>query len=186
MFAARALLAAFCLLAPALQASGQTKYALLIGIDTYQPANTTVKRPAGANTGRFAPGAPLFSNLTGPTYDVASMRAVLTSSKFGFPDDDQHIHVLENGAATRAGILAAMNKYLVEQPQKGDIVVLYVAGHGSLRVNKSRTSRPSILRESPRLWTTRSCPPMPIWARKIFAIGRWRASSIRPSTKASG
>ncbi len=33
------------------------------------------------------------------------------------------------------GILAAMNKYLVEQPQKGDIVVLYIAGHGSLRVN---------------------------------------------------
>jgi hypothetical protein len=135
MFAARALLAGFCLLASALQASGQTKYALLIGIDTYQPANTTVKRPAGLNTGRFAPGAPLFGNLTGPSYDVASMRAVLTSSKFGFPDDDQHIHVLENGAATRDGILAALNKYLVEQPQKGDIVVLYIAGHGSLRVN---------------------------------------------------
>ncbi len=78
-------------------ASGQTKYALLIGIDTYQPANTTVKPPAGANTGRFAPGAPLFHNLAGPTYDVASMRDVLTSSKFGFPNDDQHIHLLENG-----------------------------------------------------------------------------------------
>ena len=63
------------------------------------------------------------------------MRELLTSSKFGFPDDDQHIHLLENSAATRAGILAAMSKYLVEQPQKGDIVVLYFAGHGSLRVN---------------------------------------------------
>jgi Caspase domain len=135
MPAARALVAAFCLLAPTLHALGQEKYALLIGIDTYQPANTTVKHPEGANTGRFAPGAPLFYNLTGPTHDVASMRGVLTSSKFGFPDDDQHIHLLENGAATRAGILAAMNKYLVEQPKKGDTVVLYVAGHGSLRVN---------------------------------------------------
>jgi hypothetical protein len=135
MSAARALLAALCLLAPILHASGQTKSALLIGIDTYQPANTTVKAPPGVNTGRFAPGAPRFNNLSGPTYDVASLRAVLTSSKFGFPNDDQHIHVLENGAATREGILAAMNKYLVEQPQKGDIVVLYVAGHGSLRVN---------------------------------------------------
>jgi hypothetical protein len=135
MSAARALLAAFCLLAPTVHASGQTKYALLIGIDTYQPANTAVKAPPGVNTGRFSPGAPRFNNLSGPTYDVASLRAVLTSSKFGFPNDDQHIHVLENGAATRAGILAAMNKYLVEQPQKGDIVVLYVAGHGSLRVN---------------------------------------------------
>jgi Caspase domain len=135
MSAARAFVAVFCLLAPVLHASGQEKYALLIGIDTYQPANTTVKRPEGANTGRFAPGAPLFSNLTGPTYDVASMRSVLTSSKFGFPDDNQHIHLLENAAATRAGILAAMNQYLVEQPKKGDTVVLYVAGHGSLRVN---------------------------------------------------
>jgi hypothetical protein len=135
MSAARALLAAFCLFVPTLHASGQAKYALLIGIDTYQPAGTTVKRPPGADTGRFAPGAPLFNNLTGPTYDVTSMREVLTSSKFGFPKDDQHIHLLENGAATRAGILAAMNKYLVEQPQKGDIVVLYIAGHGSLRVN---------------------------------------------------
>ena len=135
MSAARALLAVFCLFVPALHASGQAKYALLIGIDTYQPANTTVKHPPGVSTGRFAPGAPLFNNLAGPTYDVASMREVLTSSKFGFPNDDQHIHLLENGAATRAGILAAMNKYLVEQPQKGDIVVLYVAGHGSLRVN---------------------------------------------------
>ncbi len=135
MSAARALLAVLCLLALTLRASGQSKYALLIGIDTYQPANTTVKRPPGINTGRFTPGAPLFNDLAGPTYDVASMRELLTSSKFGFPNDDQHIHLLENGAATRAGILAAMNKYLVEQPQKGDIVVLYVAGHGSLRVN---------------------------------------------------
>lgn len=135
MSATRAFFAVFCLLALDLHASGQSKYALLIGIDTYQPANTTVKRPVGANTGRFAPGAPLFPNLAGPTYDVASIREVLTSSKFGFPNDDQHIHLLENGAATRDGILAAMNKYLVEQPQKGDIVVFYFAGHGSLRVN---------------------------------------------------
>ncbi len=135
MLVARAPLVAFYLLLPALHASAQAKYALLIGIDTYQPPNTTVKAPPGVSTGRFAPGAPLFYNLTGPTYDVASMRAVLVSSKFGFPDDPQHIHVLENAAASRAAILEAMNKYLVEQPQKGDAVVLYVAGHGSLRVN---------------------------------------------------
>jgi hypothetical protein len=135
MAAARVVLKFFCLLACLSAASAQTKYALLIGIDTYQPPNTTVKHPAGANTGRFAPGAPLFYNLTGPTNDVASMRSVLTSTKFGFPDDEQHIHVLDNEAATRQGILAAMNQYLVEQPSKGDIAVLYIAAHGSLRVN---------------------------------------------------
>jgi hypothetical protein len=135
MSTARAFFAVLFLIAPALPVSGQSKYALLIGIDTYQPENTTVKHPQGVDSGRFAPGAPLFHNLAGPTYDVASMREMLTSSKFGFPNDDQHIHLLENGAATRAGILAAMNKYLIDQPHKGDTVVLYVAGHGSLRVN---------------------------------------------------
>ena len=55
MSAARALVAAFCLLVPVLHASGQAKYALLIGIDTYQPANTTVKHPPGVNTGPLCP-----------------------------------------------------------------------------------------------------------------------------------
>jgi hypothetical protein len=133
MSAWRVLLAVFCLFAPMLQA--QQKYVLLIGIDTYQPPNTVIKPPPGVAAGRFAPGAPLFTNLAGPTNDVASMRQVLTSAKFGFPNDDQHIHLLENGDATRAGILAALNQYLISQPQKGDMVVLYVAAHGSLRVN---------------------------------------------------
>jgi hypothetical protein len=133
MSAWRVLLAIFCLSAPMLQA--ETKYALLIGIDTYQPPHTVIKPPAGVSSGRFAPGAPLFTNLAGPANDVASMRQLLTSAKFGFPDDDQHMHLLEDGAATRAGILAAMNKYLIDQPQKGDTVVFYVAAHGSLRVN---------------------------------------------------
>jgi Caspase domain len=131
----RRLLFALFLLASIPSAQAQTKYALLIGINTYQPPGTTVSHPAGANAGRFAPGAPLFDNLQAPTYDVASMRAVLTSSKFGFPDDDKHIHLLLNGDATRAGILDAMKKYLVDQPQQGDTVVFYIAAHGSLRVN---------------------------------------------------
>jgi hypothetical protein len=135
MSASRRLLIALTLLAWLFPAQAQTKYALLIGINTYQPAGTTVRHPAGVNTGRFAPGAPLFDNLAGPTNDVASMRGVLTSSKFGFPDDEQHMHVLLNGDATRAGILDAMKKYLVDQPQKGDTVVFYIASHGSLRVN---------------------------------------------------
>jgi hypothetical protein len=135
MSALRAFFVFLGLLAPLVGASAQTKYALLIGINTYQPPNTSVKRPAGADTGRFAPGAPLFDNLTGPTNDVASIRGLLISGKFGFPDDDQHIHVLENGDATHDRILDAMNKYLVDQPKKGDTAVLYIAAHGSLRVN---------------------------------------------------
>ena len=71
-----------------------------------------------------------------------------TSPKFGFPA--ANIALLTNPAPPRAspgvillpadqtthdGILAAMQKYLVDLPQKGDTVVFYDASHGSLRVN---------------------------------------------------
>ena len=65
MVAWRTFLAVLCLIAPAFPASGQAKYALLIGIDTYQPANTVVKHPPGVAGGRFAPGAPLTLYATG-------------------------------------------------------------------------------------------------------------------------
>ncbi len=181
MSAWRALLAVFCLLAPMLQA--QQKYALLIGIDTYQPPNTVIKPPPGVSAGRFAPGAPLFTNLAGPTNDVASVRQVLTSAKFGFPNDDQHMHLLENSAATRAGILAAMTKYLINQPQKGDMVVLYVAAHGSLRVNTKSKKQTFDLGVSRHRWITPSCPRMLIWVQRMFATAKWRAFSTRLWTK---
>src|SRR6202043_1286137 len=40
---------------------------------------------------------------------------------------------------TRAGLLAAMRKYLVDVPANGDTLVFYYAGHGSLRVNNKGT-----------------------------------------------
>jgi hypothetical protein len=113
---------------------GAQKHALLIGIDTYQPAGTTIKRPVGAAAkGRFAVGL-VFDNLKGPANDVVQMRALLTSAKFGFPNDDQHIHVLLDEHATRQAILDAMNTD-VAGADAGDTVVLYISSHGSLRVN---------------------------------------------------
>ena len=179
MSAARAFFAVFCLLAPVLHAWGQSKYALLIR-DRYLSARQHDHQASpGSGHRAFCPGAPLFANLAGPTYDVASMRELLTSSKFGFPNDDQHIHLLENSAATRAGILAAMNKYLVEQPQKGDIVVLYFAGHGSLRVNTKSNKQTFDLGGKPTPLDNTIVPADAYWERKIFVTGRWRASSIR-------
>ena len=111
------------------------KSALLIGIDTYQPAGTSIKVPDGAQAvGRFASGL-IFPNLKGPAHDLDAMREVLTSAKFGFPNDDRHIHVLKDGAATHDAILAAMHRFLVDEPKAGDTVVLYISSHGSLRVN---------------------------------------------------
>jgi hypothetical protein len=122
----------FCLTACSV-AIAQTKRALLIGIDTYEPPGTRVKIPAGTPAeGRFAAGI-TFANLQGPTHDVDAMRDLLTSVKFGFPNE--HIHILRDSAATHDAILAAMHKYLVQEPERGDTVVLYISSHGSLRVN---------------------------------------------------
>jgi hypothetical protein len=125
----------FLCLAACSVAIAQTKRALLIGIDTYEPPGARVKLPVGTPAeGRFATGI-TFVNLQGPTHDVDAMRELLTSVKFGFPNDDQHIHILRDSAATHDAILAAMQKYLVQEPERGDTVVLYISSHGSLRVN---------------------------------------------------
>jgi hypothetical protein len=140
----RLLLAALCVLfccrisaqAPlADNSSVSAKSALLIGIDTYAHPHMDLKVPAGAPlTGRYEPLL-TYPNLKGPSYDVEAMRALLTSEKFGFPNDDQHIHVLLNEQATHDAILQAMEQYLVRDPKPGDTVVLFISAHGSLRAD---------------------------------------------------
>ncbi len=76
------------------------------------------------------------------------MADLLTSPKFGFPANQvvlltnpapphprPGVTVLPASQTTHDGILAAMQKYLVDVPKKGDTVVFYDASHGSLRVN---------------------------------------------------
>lgn len=129
---------------------GQTRRALLIGIDTYQPAGTTAKHPAGCTYGRCELGT--FENLSGAVNDAQSMADLLTSPKFGFPAGN--VALLTNPAApqprpgllilpaaqtSRDGILAAMQHFLVDLPSRGDTVVFYDASHGSLRINSKGT-----------------------------------------------
>src|ERR1035438_2254088 len=124
----------------------QTQRALLIGINTYQPAGTQAEHPPGCTYGRCDLG--YFENLEGAVNDARSMADVLISSKFGFPaknvvlltnpappDPVAGVVLLPADQTTRDGILAAMQKYLVDLPQRGDTVVFYDASHGSLRVN---------------------------------------------------
>jgi hypothetical protein len=119
----------------AADSSAPSRSALLIGIDTYEHSSTDIKVPPGAPlTGRYEPLLK-YPNLKGPTNDVAAMRALLTSEKFGFPNDDQHIHILLDQQATRDAILQAMEQYLVKDPKPGDTVVLFVSSHGSLRAD---------------------------------------------------
>ncbi len=128
------------------QAAAQTTRALLLGINTYQPPGTTAEHPPGCIYGRCELGA--FENLDGAVNDASAMADLLTSPKFAFPaaqvvlltnPNPTHPHpgvtILPAAQTTRDGILAAMQKYLVDLPQKGDTVVFYAASHGSLRVN---------------------------------------------------
>lgn len=124
--------------------------ALLVGINLYQPEGTKAQHPDGCQGGRC--DLPEFGNLDGSLNDVAAMRDLLSSPKFGF--DAKNIAVLTNpglpatalpyvtltaSETAHNGLLAAMQKYLVDVPQPGDTVVFYYAGHGSLRVNSLGT-----------------------------------------------
>jgi hypothetical protein len=126
--------------------AAQTQRALLIGINTYQPPGTTAEHPAGCTYGRCELKA--FQNLDGSVNDAESMADLLTSAKFGFPANQvvlltnptpphprPGVTILPASQTTHDGILAAMQKYLVDTPKKGDTVVFYDASHGSLRVN---------------------------------------------------
>jgi hypothetical protein len=127
-------------------AFAETQRALIIGINTYQPTGTTAEHPAGCIYGRCELGA--FQNLDGSVNDAQAMADLLTSPKFGFPAGNvvlltnpappqprTGIKVLPATQTTHDGILATMQKYLVDTPQRGDTVVFYDASHGSLRVN---------------------------------------------------
>lgn len=132
------------------EAVAQTRRALLIGINTYQPKGTSAQHPAGCVYGRCELGR--FENLEGAVNDAQSMADLLTSPKFGFPADQvvmltnpappqprPGVVVLPAAQTNRDGILAAMQKYLVDMPRRGDTVVFYDASHGSLRVNSQGT-----------------------------------------------
>jgi hypothetical protein len=143
-------LSSLILLLPAVFCAAQTRRALVIGIDTYQPQGTTAEHPAGCAYGRCELGT--FENLEGSVNDAQSMADLLTSPKFGFPaaqvalltnpappQPRPGVMILPAEQTTRDGILAAMQKYLVDVSRKGDTVVFYDASHGSLRVNSKGT-----------------------------------------------
>ncbi|HVT96019.1 MAG TPA: caspase family protein, partial [Acidobacteriaceae bacterium] len=145
-----AVLAWSCSLLFTAPVSPQTKRALLIGINTYQPVGTSATHPPGCTYGRCELG--YFENLEGSVNDAQSMADLLTSPKFAFPANQvvllanpspphpaPGLILLPAGQTTRDGILAAMQKYLVDVPERGDTVVFYAASHGSLRVNSKGT-----------------------------------------------
>jgi len=131
------------------------KRALLVGIGVYQPQQQkadekpkdqgVVKMEAGtrqpASVGRGG-GRAAFSNLDGPKTDIAAMRESL-ARKYGFTV----IETLEDQKATRAAILDAIKKNLIDAAGPGDVCVFYYSGHGS-RVRNSKGGEPDGYDES--------------------------------------
>ena len=114
---AGALLALFLLWPAALQAA--EKRALLIGINDYLANDPGAQPPVGDT---WVP-----EDLNGALNDIALMRQVL-KSRYGFAD--KNIRTLENSAATRTAMLAALEDF-VAQTRPGDIVYIHFSGHGS-------------------------------------------------------
>ncbi len=96
-------------------AQGQTRRALLVGINAYEPPEGT-----GPEVLRK------WRDLEGAVNDVMSMQTILTA-RYGFDE----VTTLTNEEATRAAILESIDRYLVQPSGPGDVVVFFFAGHGS-------------------------------------------------------
>jgi hypothetical protein len=72
--------------------------------------------------------------LRGCVNDIELQRQLLIH-RFGFNPKD--IHTLTDGQATRQGILAAFEEYLIRQAKPGDVVVYHYSGHGSRVIDPS-------------------------------------------------
>jgi hypothetical protein len=122
---------------------GESRRAILVGIDNYNPdADTqaqllrdlkpaTVKRPAVEGDARYW----RFDDLDGAVNDVRLMKAILQS--LGFQD----FVVLTDQDATADAILAALQKDLVDDAQPGDVRLFYYSGHGNHVKNRASTEQ---------------------------------------------
>lgn len=100
----------------------QSKRALFIAIDTYQP-------PAGMQaTATNRPISTDWTNLEGCVNDAIEIKE-LVKVKYGF-NDESKIKFIKNDEANRESIIRELNN-LINVSQKGDIVFIYYAGHGS-------------------------------------------------------
>jgi hypothetical protein len=101
----------------------QTRYALLVGINEYEP---TVSTPKNFITNRNPLGNE-WSNLEGCLNDIQAIRQLI-NIRFGFAESN--IKILSNQEATHESIKNELSK-LTQKAQRGDIVFFYYSGHGS-------------------------------------------------------
>ena len=122
---------------------GESRRAVLVGIDNYNPDPATqaqllrdlkppaVKRPAVEGDAKYW----RFDNLDGAVNDIHLMQAVLQG--LGFQD----FVVLTDQDATADAILQALQKNLVDDAQPGDFRLFYYSGHGNHIKNLASTKQ---------------------------------------------
>ena len=122
-----------------------TRRALLVGIDDYQPEQSSTSAPsaekhsAPQTVGSSAnpPSARrAWQSLDGAVNDAEAMHALLRD-RYQFPE--KNIRILTNAEATHDNILAEIRRHLLDPAAPGDIQVFFYAGHGSQVVNSQST-----------------------------------------------
>jgi hypothetical protein len=114
-------------------ATAQSRRAILVGIDQYDPDPATRARIAAQPSSAHFPRPAVkgdstywrFDNLDGAINDVALMKDVLAD--LGMTE----FVILRNQEATADAILSALQKNLVDDATAGDIRVFYYSGHGN-------------------------------------------------------
>jgi hypothetical protein len=131
---------------PALAGSVEhgTGYAVVVGIDKYRFATAGELEAAKPRLiaqhmlqSGESPPARDWHPLEGAVNDMHAMRELLVH-RYGFAPE--HVLELPDEAATRQGILDALEKNFVERARDGDTLVFFFSGHGSqMRNSKSVT-----------------------------------------------
>lgn len=114
----------------------ETRRALLIGIDSYQPPGSSekesLKQEKTASSEPESMCRYTWTTLDGAVNDAKRMKDMLIT-KYGFKEKD--IVLLNEQQATREGILNGLRNHLLKSAAAGDISLFYYAGHGSQVLN---------------------------------------------------
>jgi hypothetical protein len=119
-----------------------TRRALLVGINNYDrlhqpPSSRETRSGRGSESPLDSPK--LFGHLDGPLNDVQEIAKILELRR-GY--SRENIHLLPEKEATHDGILAAIQRYLIDEAAPGDECFFYFGGHGSFIIN-SKSEQPN-------------------------------------------
>jgi len=121
------------LIADGYQFAGWDGTSFKVGQAGAEPAAKVLPTTGYANSWAIVIGVDDYAKWPKLQYAVRDARAIRQNlvDKFGFAPE--RVVALENGAATRAGILAAFHDQLAHGVQKNDRIFVFFAGHGATR-----------------------------------------------------